>query len=189
MDTSVKLDILFKKNMYLLAINLAHNQKYDNASISDIIKKYGDHLYNKGDYDGAMGQYVRTIGRLEPSYVIRKFLDAQRIYNLTSYLQELHSSGLANADHTTLLLNCYTKLKDVKRLDEFIKVPLLLSFGVIEGLRLFPTTHANVLVLHLTPQTDSDLTFDLETAIQVCRQAGYYEHAVYLAEKFEEHDL
>ncbi|KAG0374879.1 hypothetical protein BGX24_009819 [Mortierella sp. AD032] len=158
MDTSVKLDILFKKNMYLLAINLAHNQKYDNASISDIIKKYGDHLYNKGDYDGAMGQYVRTIGRLEPSYVIRKFLDAQRIYNLTSYLQELHSSGLANADHTTLLLNCYTKLKDVKRLDEFIK-------------------------------TDSDLTFDLETAIQVCRQAGYYEHAVYLAEKFEEHDL
>ncbi|KAG0274266.1 hypothetical protein BGZ95_009950 [Linnemannia exigua] len=158
MDTSVKLDILFKKNMYLLAINLAHNQKYDNASISDIIKKYGDHLYNKGDYDGAMAQYVRTIGRLEPSYVIRKFLDAQRIYNLTSYLQELHSSGLANADHTTLLLNCYTKLKDVKRLDEFIK-------------------------------TDSDLTFDLETAIQVCRQAGYYEHAVYLAEKFEEHDL
>ncbi|KAF9197012.1 hypothetical protein BGZ50_002723 [Haplosporangium sp. Z 11] len=158
MDTSVKLDILFKKNMFLLAINLAHSQKYDNASISDIIKKYGDHLYNKGDYDGAMGQYVRTIGRLEPSYVIRKFLDAQRIYNLTSYLQELHSSGLANADHTTLLLNCYTKLKDVKRLDEFIK-------------------------------TDSDLTFDLETAIQVCRQAGYYEHAVYLAEKFEEHDL
>ncbi|KAI1314698.1 hypothetical protein EDD11_001867 [Mortierella claussenii] len=158
MDTSMKLDILFKKNMYLLAINLAHNQKYDNASISEIIKRYGDHLYNKGDYDGAMAQYVRTIGRLEPSYVIRKFLDAQRIYNLTSYLQELHSSGLANADHTTLLLNCYTKLKDVKRLDEFIK-------------------------------TDSDLTFDLETAIQVCRQAGYYEHAVYLAEKFEEHDL
>jgi hypothetical protein len=51
-----------------------------------------------------------------------QFLDAQRIYNLTSYLQELHSRGLANADHTTLLLNCYTKLKDVSRLDEFIKV-------------------------------------------------------------------
>ncbi len=34
-----------------------------------------------------MRQYLRTIGRLEPSYVIRKFLDAQRIHNLTSYLQ------------------------------------------------------------------------------------------------------
>lgn len=89
---------------------------------------------------------------------INQFLDAQRIYNLTSYLHELHAKGLANADHTTLLLNCYTKLKDVSRLDQFIK-------------------------------TDTDLNFDLETAISVCRQAGYFEHAIYLAEKFQEHDM
>jgi hypothetical protein len=38
-----------------------------------------------------------------------------------TYLQVLHSRGLANADHTTLLLNTYTKLKDVERLDQFIK--------------------------------------------------------------------
>ncbi|CAG8553416.1 4440_t:CDS:10 [Paraglomus brasilianum] len=157
-DTPTKLEILFKKNLYLLAINLAHSQKYDDASISEIFKKYGDHLYSKGDYDNAMSQYIRTIGQLEPSYVIRKFLDAQRIHNLVNYLQELHSKNLANTDHTTLLLNCYTKLKDVARLDQFIK-------------------------------TDNELTFDLETAIKVCRQAGYYEHALYLAKKFEEHDL
>jgi hypothetical protein len=36
--------------------------------------------------------------------------------------QALHEQGLANADHTTLLFNCYTKLKDVQKLDEFIKV-------------------------------------------------------------------
>lgn len=63
-----------------------------------------------------------TIGKLEPSYVIRKFLDAQRIHNLTAYLQALHRQSLANADHTTLLLNCYTKLKDSSKLQEFIKV-------------------------------------------------------------------
>lgn len=63
-----------------------------------------------------------TIGKLEPSYVIRKFLDAQRIHNLTAYLQTLHLQSLANADHTTLLLNCYTKLKDIAKLEEFIKV-------------------------------------------------------------------
>ena len=51
-----------------------------------------------------------------------QFLDAQRIRNLTSYLQELHEQGVANADHTTLLLNCYTKLMDNERLDAFIKV-------------------------------------------------------------------
>ncbi|KAG1200156.1 hypothetical protein G6F70_004303 [Rhizopus microsporus] len=157
-DTPTKLEILFKLNLYVLAINLAHMQKYDDTSIAEIFKKYGDHLYQKGDYDGAMEQYIRTIGQLEPSYVIRKFLDAQRIYNLTNYLQELHSKGLANTDHTTLLLNCYTKLKDLSRLDQFIK-------------------------------TDNDLNFDLETAINVCRQASYYDHAVYLAEKFQEHGM
>lgn len=66
--------------------------------------------------------FYRTIGKLEPSYVIRKFLDAQRIHNLTAYLQALHLQSLANADHTTLLLNCYTKLKDSAHLEEFIKV-------------------------------------------------------------------
>lgn len=54
--------------------------------------------------------------------MIRKFLDAQRIHNLTAYLQTLHRQSLANADHTTLLLNCYTKLKDSLKLEEFIKV-------------------------------------------------------------------
>lgn len=65
---------------------------------------------------------------LEPSYVIKQFLDAQRIHNLTLYLEKLHEAGVANANHTTLLLNCYTKLKDVQKLNEFIKVrPLRLN--------------------------------------------------------------
>lgn len=29
--------------------------------------------------------------------------------------------GKASADHTTLLLNCYTKLKDVDKLDQFLR--------------------------------------------------------------------
>lgn len=32
------------------------------------------------------------------------------------------------------------------------------------------------------------MPFDLDTAIRVCRQAGYYEHAAYLAEKYERHE-
>lgn len=72
---------------------------------------YGDHLHKKGDFEGAMQQYKSTIGHLDPSYVIRRFLDAQRIGLLTSYLEGLHDAGQASSDHTTLLLNCYTKLK------------------------------------------------------------------------------
>ena len=91
-------------------------------------------------------------------------MDAQRIHNLVTYLQELHARGLANADHTTLLLNTYTKLKDVARLDSFIKS---------EARR---------------EDSADELPFDLDTAIRVCRQAGYFEHAGYLAKKYDRHE-
>jgi hypothetical protein len=75
----------------------------------DIFRQYGDHLYAKGDTAGAIEQYVdvnalctkylslptiicryvKTIGTLEPSYVIQRFLDAQKIHQLTAYLQAL----------------------------------------------------------------------------------------------------
>ncbi|XP_046856298.1 vacuolar protein sorting-associated protein 11 homolog [Xenia sp. Carnegie-2017] len=155
-DTQTKLEILFKKNLYAVAIDLARSLQYSDGLIA-IFTQYGDHLYSKGDHDGAIKQYIKTIGYLEPSYVIRKFLDAQRIHNLTAYLQALHEKNLANADHTTLLLNCYTKLKDVSKLDEFI-------------------------------MTDKEFNFDVETAIKVCRQAAYFNHALYLAEKYEHND-
>ncbi|XP_035411541.1 vacuolar protein sorting-associated protein 11 homolog isoform X2 [Cygnus olor] len=157
-DTQTKLEMLFRKNLFEMAINLAKSHHLDSDGLSEIFRQYGDHLYNKGNHDGAIQQYIRTIGKLEPSYVIRKFLDAQRIHNLTAYLQTLHLQSLANADHTTLLLNCYTKLKDSSKLEEFIKT------------------------------SESEVRFDVETAIKVLRQAGYYSHAVYLAEKHAHHE-
>jgi len=64
--------MLYRKSLYQLALNLAASHKLDAASVADIHKQYGDHLYTKGDYDGAMQQYVQTIGFVQPSYVIRK---------------------------------------------------------------------------------------------------------------------
>lgn len=37
-----------------------------------------------------MNEYVKTVGFLEPSFVIRKYLDAQRIPQLRLYLEVLH---------------------------------------------------------------------------------------------------
>ncbi|CAL1708669.1 unnamed protein product [Somion occarium] len=165
--TSTKLSMLYAKSQFLLALNLAKTQGLDSSSVADIHRQYGDHLYNKADYDGATQQYVKTIGHVQPSYVIRKLLDAQRIHNLATYLQELHALGLANSDHTTLLLNTYTKLKDVARLDSFIKTESKRSSA--DG-------------------GSDELPFDLDTAIRVCRQAGYFEHASYLAKKYERHE-
>ena len=55
-------------------------------------------------------------------------------------------------------MNCYAKLKDVDKLEEFIKSP-------------------------------GDLKFDLDTAISMCRQGGYFDQAAYLARKHGEHEL
>ena len=52
----------------------------------------------------------------------------------------------------------YTKLKEVDKLNEFVR-------------------------------SDVGWVFDVVTAITVCRQAGYFEHALYLAQKHLQHDL
>ncbi|KAG2041346.1 hypothetical protein BDR03DRAFT_1007183 [Suillus americanus] len=166
-STSAKLSMLYAKALYPLALSLAQTQHLDESYVADIHRQHGDYLYTKGDWDGAMTCYLKTIGWVKPSYVVRKFLDAQRIHNLVTYLQELHALGLANADHTTLLLNTYTKLKDVARLDNFIKT---------ESRRSGAT------------ESNGDLPFDLDTAIRVCRQAGYFDHASYLAKRYNRHE-
>ncbi|XP_046409664.1 vacuolar protein sorting-associated protein 11 homolog isoform X1 [Neodiprion fabricii] len=141
-DLQSKLTLLFKKNLYDVSIRIAKSQQYDAEGLVDIFRQYGDHLYSKGDHNGAIEQYIKTIGKLEPSYVIRKFLDSQHIDNLTTYLQALHKQGQATGDHTTLLLNCYTKLNHTEKLKEFIMTK------------------------------DREVDFDVEIAIKVCRQAS-----------------
>ncbi|OGM51222.1 vacuolar protein sorting protein (VPS11) [Aspergillus bombycis] len=153
-----KLEILYQRSLYILAINLAQKKGVDTLQQNAIYRKYGDFLYQRGDYDTAMQQYLRAIDNTEPSQVIRKYLDTQRIHNLIEYLEELHDHDRATVDHTTLLLNCYAKLKDTGKLDQFIKAP-------------------------------GELKFDLETAIAMCRQGGYYEQAAYLATKYGENDM
>ncbi|GAB0139157.1 hypothetical protein EsDP_00007370 [Epichloe bromicola] len=153
-----RLEMLYQRNMYHLAIELAQSSGLSGQQQTVIYRKFGDHLYQKADYDGAMVQYIRAIDTTEPSQVIRKFLDTQRIHNLIQYLEQLHEHRKATADHTTLLLNCYAKLKDIEKLEKFIKSP-------------------------------GDLKFDLDTAIAMCRQGGYYEQAAYLAKRHGETEL
>ena len=151
-----KLEIFYQRDLYVLAINYAQKAGVDAAQRNVILRKYGDYLHKKGDYDTAMQQYLKAIDSTEPSQVIRKYLDSQRINNLIEYLEELHDHDKATVDHTTLLLNCYAKLKDTEKLEAFI---------------------------------ESGTNFDLETAISMCRQGGYYDQAVSLATKNEEHEL
>lgn len=46
-DLQSKLTLLFKKNLYDVAIRIASSQHYDEAGLTEIYKQYGDHLYSK----------------------------------------------------------------------------------------------------------------------------------------------
>jgi tetratricopeptide (TPR) repeat protein len=113
-DFETKLQKLFAMSQFEIAVRLAKRQlragETSNDTLVEIYVAYGNQLYRKKSFDDAIRQYIKTIGFLEPSYVIRKFLDSQRIQNLTDYLQALHDHQLADKHHTTLLLNCYTKV-------------------------------------------------------------------------------
>ena len=208
MSLKDKLEHLFRAHLYLLAVQFvrARALRFPHARlpgltpsamiipprpqdrrviapvdllVADVFRRYGDHLYAKGDFEGAMLQFVKTIGVVSPSYVIRKFLDAQRLQFLTGYLQALHARGLANADHTTLLLNCFTKLRDTAALDAFLRAP---------------STRANA-DADATPAPDGAgapardaLPFDVRVAIAVCRRGGCLAQAAYLAKTYEYHD-
>uniref|UniRef100_A0A1L8DVY0 Vacuolar protein sorting-associated protein 11 homolog n=1 Tax=Nyssomyia neivai TaxID=330878 RepID=A0A1L8DVY0_9DIPT len=158
-DLQSKLNLLFKKNLYDIAVRIAKSSQYDSEGLAEIFRQYGDHLYSKGDFPGAVEQYQRTIGFLEPSYVIRKFLDSRHISCLTDYLQHLHKMCHATADHTTLLLNCFTRLDQTTNLKDF-----------------------------LSNDANPDLIFDLDVAIKVCRTASV-EHALALAKRNAKHDF
>lgn len=64
--------MLYQRNMFPLAVELAQNSGMDSQQQSLIYRRFGDHLYQKADYDGAMVQYIRAIDTTEPSQVIRK---------------------------------------------------------------------------------------------------------------------
>lgn len=71
-STTAKLEVLCRRNLYTLAISLAKASGFSEAGVVEIHRRYGDYLYTKGDFEGSMGQFIKTLGHLQPSYVIRK---------------------------------------------------------------------------------------------------------------------
>ncbi|KAH9035868.1 hypothetical protein EDB84DRAFT_1437825, partial [Lactarius hengduanensis] len=95
--TATKLDMLYRRGYYVLALDIAKTQQMGQESVADIHRQYGDYLYAKPDYDPPpCSNTFQTIG---------------------------NCNHLALPTRTTRhsLLNTYTKLKDAARLDSFIK--------------------------------------------------------------------
>ena len=119
-----QIQILLKKRMFEWAAEIAIRGGYGREATADIYRQHGDSLYEKRAYDSALAIYAKTVELalpLEPSYVIQKFLETNKIGLIAKYLQKLHEKGLAEKEHTALLLQCYTKLKDKESLEAFVR--------------------------------------------------------------------
>ena len=119
-DIRLKLAVLFRRHLYSLAADVATRAKADKDIVADVYRQWGDHLYDKGDLEGAMGQYLKAVGEVPPSHVIQKYLDSAHVVLLARYLEALHAEGLAESGHTTLMLNCFTRMKDKSRLEAIL---------------------------------------------------------------------
>ena len=128
-DNKEKFDTFYKKNFYETAYNYAKSLGYDKKKLSEISKLHAEHLYKKGDYEKSIEQYKLTINNLDPSYVIQKFLDGSKLNFLIDYLEALQNNEEFKSkciperlkDFTALLLNCYIKQKQIKKLKDFVE--------------------------------------------------------------------
>lgn len=123
-DAHSKLKVLLEQSeqpLYSLAITLAAEEQLEATEIMKLYKQYGDHLYSKHEFDAAITQYCHTIGYIPPSYVITKFLDPYRICNLVTYLEKIKDRGIAAANHLTLLISCYAKLKEEEKISALLE--------------------------------------------------------------------
>ncbi|VDM73758.1 unnamed protein product [Strongylus vulgaris] len=120
-NLSAKLDILFKKNLFDVAVILAKSSRDGAEHLKSIHEKYGDYLYGKGDFNNAVSEYKETIGMLEPSYVIKRYLDGSRLRQLCVYLEALHDTDRYTLYHTNILLNCYAQLEERKKIKNFLE--------------------------------------------------------------------
>jgi len=116
--TTEKISLLVQKNLYSAAIVVAYaDPSYEAANITRLYRQYAEHLYRKGDFSAAIDQYCHTIGSLESSHVIFRYLDAPKIPLLVKYLERLRSRDLATPVHNELLRTCYLKLNDTEAAD------------------------------------------------------------------------
>ena len=160
-DNKDKFDTFYKKNFFETAFNYAKNLNYDKKKLSEISKLHAEHLYKKAEYEKSIEQYKLTINYLDPSYVIQKFLDGSKLNFLIDYLEALQNNEEFKSkcvperlkDFTALLLNCYIKQKQIKKLKDFVE----------------------------SKNINDDVT--IKTAIEVCKDTNKIDLALSIAQK------
>ena len=103
------------------------------------------------------------------------------------YLERLHDRGMAECDHTSLLLTCYTKLKYDQKIDYFVDYNPKAIY-VYPTLTSTTSTSSSASAYVASGNSPSSLlvdmttvSFDIESAVRILLSAGYIEQAFKLA--------
>lgn len=120
-----QLDILFNKELFSFALELADQHSLDPLKKQDIHKRYGDWLFKKGQKSEAVEEYTQCLDVVETSEIISKFgivenPNPQGSENLAEFLWSLIKNDMANADHITLLLIALVKMKADDQFEYFM---------------------------------------------------------------------
>jgi len=159
----LKIDLLCKSQRFDLAITMAQHLNLGNETEAMIQKKYGDHLFSQHNFEESIQHYIKTIGYTEPSQIISKFVEPHHASHLAQYLVSI-PKHLCTHQHTTLLFNCYTKVKATGQLDKIVN-----DF--------------------VQSASKSEPMFDIEAAVDVLQKNGYKHHAESIAKAYSYHSL
>lgn len=163
-ELATRLNLLCSRQLFTLAITMASGLSAATSAnmviapthlVAKLHKSYADHLYTRGDYDNAIQEYIHTIGHVEPSYVIRQFLDAQRVQNLVTYLEALLAANKATKEHVSLLVTSWVRMNHREQLFAFFSK--------------YQQQQQQESILHL---------LDIDVLVDICRSGGFLREAL-----------
>lgn len=107
--------------VYLAIFKFRLAKREKSSELAPIYFKHADYLYKRGNFENAIQNYIETIGYLEPSHVIEKFIHGTRAAQLATYLEALHKRSAATENHTLLLLGAYLKMGSKDKVNNFVE--------------------------------------------------------------------
>ena len=119
MEDNDKIDKFMKKNFLRLAHKFASNSGFKPKFLAQLSRVSGDKELEKAKYEEAMHHYKNTIGFLEPSYVLQKFIEKGQVTFNIDYLIALHERNRADEYHIQLLVNCLLEKKKFEELKKW----------------------------------------------------------------------
>lgn len=171
-DTESKLERLFHANRFDMAKAVASRS---NVSEMDVTRMYADHLYAHREFARSAELYVETLGHVEPSYVISRFLSSRTVFDLSVYLDALHvqcGKDRYMKEYTVLLLGCYYKLNARFRIENFANGAVNVPYGCVDD----------------ESTSKEPVRYDVDVVVASLRENGYGPQALIVAKRTRRHD-